>query len=891
MQQITGTRQELARPQDDGRVIEDITRVLGILVRGWRFIVLAVAICLALAAAYAVRAQTSYQATAQLLVVQKGARPLGAGIGDPLHQPTSGDSLAAHLMIIRSPAVVARALEAARLRNISVRSAIPALTAKQPVEAANVIELTYRAETSDAALAVLTAVVESYRKFLSDNYQQNAGEVIAYIEKARVELSTELAELERKYLEFQRANPDFTTADGRPLAAQRLEQWAQAANQAMGRAMQLKTQLELGQRLSGEGAGLEAITNALNQLAGVAGGEPISLQSPAAGSPGPRGTALEQVLAELASVEHRRRLAELQLANLRQRAAAPARSADETQVARLFYADPEVAALQEDLAQARAYQDEAMRRARNPSDPARRRHAEAVQELQQQLDSLWKERRPHLVESLQGGVEAIRETEASLGDLEALEQALRTRAGELRAEQVAALRQERDRVAAQHGAGDKRISALDGRISALEGAQVGSAGPADSAGPGSAQSLVESLALSLKAIEAMQGELQEHMSRDLATSRAAEVRLLEGENLRKNLERQQALFDSVTTQLKQAQLGSDYESVSAQLIAPPSVAPTRPQLTFILALAVFAGCALGGGAAFVADLLDPRVRTPNEVRAIFDAPLLAVLPQLPRDQLLGPGELAMLCHRAPRSFLAEAFRSARTSIEFLRRTRDIQVLLVSSAVPGDGKTTSVSNLAISLAHAGRRVLLIDGDLRKPSLHAIYGLDPNRGLTLALRDGLSVAEVIQPTTVANLDLITAGPHVSNPAELLASERFGTIVAELRTRFDVILIDSSPLLVVTDPSIISAVADALLLVVRIEDARRQDAERTIDLLRTLGTPVLGAVINGVSRRQLGYGYGQPYGTAADRTLPAIDTFPVGGLDAMTVPQAFQPGDGVT
>jgi capsular exopolysaccharide synthesis family protein len=867
MQQITGTRQDRAQPQGTGGVIEDITRILGILGRGWRFIVLALGICLALAAAYAVRARASYQATAQLLVVLKGARPLGAGVGDPLQLPSAGDSLATHLMIIRSPAVVARALETARLRGISVGSAIRALTAKQPNEAANVIELTYNAESSDIALTVLMAVVDSYRKFLSDNYQQNASEVIAYIEKARVELSAELAELERKYLEFQRANPDYTTSDGRPLAARRLELWAQAANQAMARAMQLKTQLELGQRLAGEGAGLDAITNALNQLAGVAGGDPISLQPSGAGAAGPSGTALEQILAELAGVEQRRRVNELLLENLRQQAAAPAGSVDESQVARLFYADPEVAALQKELAVVQSRRDEAARVTRSPSDPVRRRLDGDVRELQQQIDRLWRERRPQLVASLQGWADEAREVEAGLHGLEAREQALRTRAAELRAEQAAALGRERERVAAQRGASDPRVVALDERIAALGQAREGS-------GPGSAQSLVESLALSLKAIEAMQAELQEHMTQDLATSRASEVRLLEGENLRKNLERQQALFDSVTAQLKQAQLGSDYESVSAQLIAPPSAGSTRPQLAFILALAVFAGCVLGGGAAFVADLLDPRVRTPNEVRAIFGAPLLAVLPQLPPDRLLGADELALLCHREPRSLPAEAFRSARTSIEFLRRNRDIQVLLVSSPSPGDGKTTSASNLAISLAQAGRRVLLIDGDLRKPSLHAIYGLDRDRGLTRILRDGLSCAEVVQPTAVANLDLITSGPHVPNPAEQLASDRFGTLLSELRIRYDVILIDSSPLLVVTDPSIITATADAMLLVVRIEDARRQDAERTIDLLRTLGTPVLGTVINGVSRRQLGY---------AGRALPAID--------AGAVVPALQPGDGVT
>ena len=284
---------------------------------------------------------------------------------------------------------------------------------------------------------------------------------------------------------------------------------------------------------------------------------------------------------------------------------------------------------------------------------------------------------------------------------------------------------------------------------------------------------------------------------------------------------------------------------------------------------------LGGGAAFVIDLLDPRVRSMTEMRAALDVPVLAAIPQL--SPMLETGGIELLSHRSPHCFLAESYKSARTNLEFLRRMRGANVLLVSSSNPGEGKTTTASNLAISLAHAGRRVLLIDGDLRKPSLHAIYQLDRDWGLTSVLSGRATASEVIQATTVEHLDVITAGPAVLNPSEQLASRHFGELLGEVRPSYDLVIVDSSPLLAVTDPSIISATADALLLVTRMEASRRQDIERAMELIRTLGIPILGAVVNGVGRSHLGYGYSHAYGSPYGSILIA------GPSDPVTVPDS--------
>lgn len=514
-----------------------------------------------------------------------------------------------------------------------------------------------------------------------------------------------------------------------------------------------------------------------------------------------------------------------------------------------------MAALQDSIREVETRYEHVSRLARNPSEVSKRRLEDTLKDLRSQLDELWRIKRPQIIASLQGGSASIAEAEASVRALTAQAEALRVRVEELRSEQLAALRQEQQRLTELGGPGDSRIAALGERISELE------QGQADKSM--AAESLIDSLALSLKAIEAMQEEIQDRFEKDLVASQEAQTRLLEGENLRKNLDRQRTLFDSVTAQLKQAQLGSDYGSITAEVITPPVASPIQPNATFILSFALLAGVALGGGAAFMIDVLDPRVRTVTEARAILNTPLIAVIPQLVPDPTESD-DLEILCHQWPHSALTEFYRSARTSLEFLRRNQNARVLMVGSPRPGDGKTTTASNLAISLAHAGRRVLLIDGDLRKPSLHKAYGLDRDRGLTQFLGNSASAHEIIQPTAIANLDLITAGPAVPNPSERLALGHFAELIEELRSHYDVVLIDTSPLLAVTDPSIISASADTLLLVVRVETVRRQDAEQTVELLRTLGVPVLGAVINGVSRQQIGYSYGYgndwPHGSIA-------------------------------
>ena len=195
MQQISSSSN--SSQHDTRNLFDDLFRVLGILRRGWKLIAVAIVVCMAMATVHLARSKPVYSASARVLVLQQGGRPLSvAGAADPLQMNSPQDLLATHLIIIRSPVIVERALESAGLRGISTQSVLAALKVHRPDESANVFDLSYDAETRDEAVRVVEAVVESYKKFIKENYQQNANEVVSFISEARDGLGQDLKELE-----------------------------------------------------------------------------------------------------------------------------------------------------------------------------------------------------------------------------------------------------------------------------------------------------------------------------------------------------------------------------------------------------------------------------------------------------------------------------------------------------------------------------------------------------------------------------------------------------------------------------------------------------------------------------------------------------------------------
>jgi capsular exopolysaccharide synthesis family protein len=853
--------------QSDGRkLMEDFHHYKGIILRGWRFIVICVLASLTSAVIYIATVKPIYKASSRLLVIHQSGHPIHVGGGnDPLNSEFRlDDNLATHVLLLKSPVIIERALTLNGVKSVSVGSAIGNLAVKQPDTGAKIIDLVYKSKSPQEAQVVLDGVMESYKLFLKSNYQQNSSDVIDLITKARNELNLELQSLERAYVEYRQKNPAYSAdSTGHSFVARRLDQWDQALNQFSARAVQLQSQLELGKKMSRDGVDPASIASALTQV-GMIGGNP-PFESTAATSPATNSSTNDGsyvgIARDLVEVESRRKMAEVYLAHFQRehQESGASRETSDREIETRFLEDPVVVELKLKLSKAYEQLADAKRISRSRSDPAVLHSTQVIDGLKEDYQRLWEVRRPLIVESLANGsnpevTAGYHAAEAELITLKARESALRERLDQVAAEEVQKLRLQHEKVRREHGESHPLVAQLKTRISGIERRQQQSA---DSPGGRNIGGLIDYMTQSLESIEAMRSDLQKKFEEDLALSKKAEITLLEESNLRSNLERQRTLFNSVVDQLKQARLSSDFDSVSTQTIAPVTVAADQTLTIPLLLLAVVVGVGLGSGVAFLADLLEARVRTLAEIRKLVDVPLIGVIPFIRDDQIVSRGTAGLLSHHKPRSALAESYKTTRTNLEFLRRSRQAHVLLIASSLPGDGKTTTASNLAITLANAGRRTLLIDGDLRKPSLHRLFDVAVEGGFSDALLSRESIDRLVQPTFVNNLDLLTTGRDVSNPAELLASERLGEVLNELRALYDMVLIDSSPLLLVTDPSIIASVADGIILVVKISSTRRHDLDVTNDMLKTLGVPVLGMVINGVTRDEVGYGYGYGYG----------------------------------
>ena len=858
MQKLPSTVQKLpSTVQTDSRtLVEDLYEFLGTIVRGWRLIAVCVGITLALAAIYLARVKPVYQASARLLVLQHGGQPLtvanGASNHENLFQSMDGSSnaLATQIMIIRSPLIVGRSLAAAGLKDVSAGSVIAGLSVKLPDQAARVLELSYKASSRDEAVRVVDSVIKSYDLFLQENYQKNSNDVLGLITKARDELSSDLKRLEKEYLEHRQqntANP--SGGDGKSFIARRLDQWDQAISQAMLRSLQLKSQLELGRNLAEDGASVDMITSALGHLSGT----PVT---PAAADPGPAtGLSYERLAAQLGETEFQRQTAESLLEHLRAEHARAVSSAQvsDAELVPEFYAEPEVADRAADLKDAKDRFNEARRVSRRSDEASLVALGKRIKELEAELGRMWQHRKPRLQARLAGASDqAIRQAAGEVMALRAKEAAVGEQLDQFKAQRLLELQAKHDRLAKQHGPQHAKVQEVREQIARLKG--DANEAPAD---PRQAQAtaLLKSIEQGLKSVEGMRAEVEQRFQHDLAESNKSEIGQLGESNLRNNLERQRALFYSVVDQLKQAQFVSDFGSVTAQVLDPPAATENRPSIPVVLLAALVLGCGLGAGAVYVADQLDARIRSLPEIRRLLDYRMLGVVPLLSRGQQ-GHVKIALVSHAKPQSGLAETYKSIRTHLDLLRRNWEGKVFMVTSPQPADGKSTTASNLAICMAQSGRKVLLIDADLRRPSQHTLHGLPRSPGLTEILNDQMAFHQAVQQTAIENLDLLATGEEVSYPAELLAKDRLGTLLRELRQAYDLVILDTSPLLVVTDASVIAVVIDGILLIVRAAVTRRLDAERSQDLLKALETPVLGLVINGINPGH-GHGYGYVYG----------------------------------
>lgn len=297
---------------------------------------------------------------------------------------------------------------------------------------------------------------------------------------------------------------------------------------------------------------------------------------------------------------------------------------------------------------------------------------------------------------------------------------------------------------------------------------------------------------------------------------------------------------------------------------PPEVParPAKPRRRLSLMLAGILGLGLGIALCFFVEYLDTTVKTKEDIEALIPAPVLGYVPSLQDGQVVdgksSTGPLELMSVERPRSAAAEGFRSIRTALSFTRSGKKCHQFVVTSALPSEGKTLVSINIALALAQTGKKVLLVDADLRRPRIHKIFGLESSPGLSnlLAGDEELAVDAVIRKPGLENLHVIASGPIPPNPAELLSSARMGDILKELSGPFDYVVFDSPPVINVTDASVLCQRVDGGLLVVRAFATDRSAVGRARELLDGAGARVLGVVVNGADTPRGAYQYEQYY-----------------------------------
>ncbi|MHC4787875.1 MAG: tyrosine-protein kinase domain-containing protein, partial [Planctomycetota bacterium] len=322
---------------------------------------------------------------------------------------------------------------------------------------------------------------------------------------------------------------------------------------------------------------------------------------------------------------------------------------------------------------------------------------------------------------------------------------------------------------------------------------------------------------------------------------------------------------ALVERMGEVDLTGEYAKTNVKVVedAEVPVAPVKPRKKLVAVQSVAVGLFLGVCLAFLVEYMDDTVKTPEDLEERVGLPVLGFVPAVEvrgsvKDRFSHRGKTSLV---DPRSIAAEAYRHIRTNLFFSAEAAGCKVLAVTSAARGDGKTTTACNLALAMAKSGKNVLLVDADLRRPMVHEVFGLETKTGLSTVLVGVTDLKEAIQTVkqdggTVENLHVLTGGPRPSNPAELLNSEGMPRFLDVARERYDWIVIDTTPVLSVADASIVGAISDGVVMVVKAATNSRALASRARKQLMAVNACLLGGVLNDVEVSKFGY-YSDYYG----------------------------------
>lgn len=324
-------------------------------------------------------------------------------------------------------------------------------------------------------------------------------------------------------------------------------------------------------------------------------------------------------------------------------------------------------------------------------------------------------------------------------------------------------------------------------------------------------------------------------------------RSIEHNIIKREVDTNRELYDGLLQRYKEVGVAGDVRSNNISIIDRAQVPTQRfkPRLSLNLALGLLLGLVLAGLATAALEYIDDSLKTPGDIEQRLRLAVLGIIPKLSRQS---PAE----AFRDPRSAFSESYRSLRTALQFSTNNGIPRSLLFTSAVAGEGKTTSALTLARNLAELGKRVLLIDGDLRNPSLHKLLGIGGQTGLSSFLAGVAPLPEVILPTDDDLMSVIVAGPLPPNPAELLAGDRLVTLLRTVSQQFDQIVIDGPPVMGIADAPILAHVAEGTAMVVQAGKTRIATAQAAVKRLQVARAQIVGCLLTQYDAKAAGYGY---------------------------------------
>ncbi|MCC6751753.1 MAG: polysaccharide biosynthesis tyrosine autokinase [Deltaproteobacteria bacterium] len=357
-----------------------------------------------------------------------------------------------------------------------------------------------------------------------------------------------------------------------------------------------------------------------------------------------------------------------------------------------------------------------------------------------------------------------------------------------------------------------------------------------------------------------EGQIAAALQRSKAEALELNRQAVPYQRLKRNEENNSKLYSMVLTRIKETDLTAQLRVNNIRLLdaalAPRT--PVRPRVTLNMIFGAILGIFLGIGLAFLVDTLDSSVKSQDDVEQVAGVVFLGLMPQIAgnalkdsrgRESQIVP---ELVVHRDPKSAVAESCRSIRTNLHFASADVTLRTMMVTSPAPQEGKTTTAVSVAIAIAQAGSRVLIVDTDMRRPRLHRVFGVPGSEGITSVLLGDGKLEDVIKSTEVPGLYVLPCGPIPPNPAELCQSTRFHKLVEELKERFDRVILDSPPIMLVTDAVVLSTLVDGTLMVARIGRTSRAGLGHSVRRILDVGAPVIGVVLNDVDLTRDGYGY---------------------------------------